>query len=93
MKILAWNIRGSGSFHKHAAIKSTIRAVSPILVGIFETKVESFEPTEIVAFWGGNGVAWEVSPAVNRAGGLLLIWDNSAVTMYNVFSSLKDGFA
>lgn len=75
MKILSWNVRGSGFLHKHAAIKSTINAVNPILAGIIETKVESFEPRDIVAFafWGGNGVVWEVFPTINRAGGLLLM--------------------
>jgi len=52
MKFLSWNIRGTGSFHKHAAIKSTLRAVKPIIAGLIETKIEKFEPHEVVGFWG-----------------------------------------
>lgn len=87
MKMLSWNVRGTGSFHKHAAIKSTLRAITPIITGLIETKAENFESQDIVAFWGGNGVNWEVSLALNNAGGLLLMWDSNAITVENLLKT------
>ncbi|KAJ8432946.1 hypothetical protein Cgig2_020576 [Carnegiea gigantea] len=87
MKILSWNLKGTGSFHKHAAIKSTVRAIKPIIAGLIETKAENFESQDIVAFWGGNRVNWEVSPALNNVGGLLLMWDSNAITVENLLKT------
>lgn len=82
-------LKSNKVLNKYVAIKSAIRAVNLILAGIIETKVENCELRDIIAFGGDNDVVWEVSPAINRAGGLLLLWDNSAVTINNVFTSQR----
>uniref|UniRef100_A0A803QNG8 Endonuclease/exonuclease/phosphatase domain-containing protein n=1 Tax=Cannabis sativa TaxID=3483 RepID=A0A803QNG8_CANSA len=68
MKILSWNIRGSGDKEKRRAIKATICKATPDMVILQEVKKEDVDRRFICSIWRSRFKAWILSPAIGRFG-------------------------
>ena len=77
MNILSYNIRGLGRGIKWASIRYLVGKQRIDLLCLQETKKESMDKAVCKALWGQSDFDWEWVPAVNTAGGLLCVWDNS----------------
>ena len=77
MNILSYNIRGLGRGVKWPAIRKLITQNQVDLLCIQETKKEKIERALCQALWGDTTLSWEIYPAINSAGGLLCIWNDS----------------
>ena len=75
MKILFWNIRGSGSSSKRRAIREAICKANPDTVVLQEIKKEEVSRSFVGSIWRSRFKEWLVLPAVGTAGGILVIWD------------------
>ena len=75
MKILSWNIRGSGSSSKRRAIKQVLCKVNPDIVVLQELKREEVSRTFVGSLWRSRFKEWLVLPALGTAGGILIMWD------------------
>ena len=75
MKILSWNIRGSGSSCKRRAIKKTICNSSPDLVVLQEVKREVIDRAFVASIWRSRFKEWVLLPSIGMSGGILLVWD------------------
>uniref|UniRef100_A0A803PZR9 Reverse transcriptase domain-containing protein n=1 Tax=Cannabis sativa TaxID=3483 RepID=A0A803PZR9_CANSA len=81
MKILTWNIRGSGDKVKRRAIKATICKINLDLVILQEVKKTTIDRSFIGNIWRSRFKAWIYHPAWGRSGGTLLVWDTRSVTV------------
>ena len=54
MKILSWNIRGSGSLIKRKAIKKVICKINPDLVVLQEVKRDLIDLAFVASIWRSN---------------------------------------
>ena len=79
MKIITWNIRGSGSSEKRRIIKRLLCRVNPDLVVLQEVKKEVVDRQLIGNLWKSRFKEWLLLPSVGRAGGILVIWDVRSV--------------
>ena len=75
MKILSWNIRGSGSSSKRRAIRQAICKANLDIVVLQETKREEVSRSFVGSIWRSRFKEWLVLPAVGTAGGILVMWD------------------
>ena len=75
MKILSWNIRGSGSPTKWRAIKKVVCKLNSDLVVLQEVKRESIDRTFVASIWRSRFKEWVLLPSIGRSGGILIIWD------------------
>lgn len=83
MIILSYNLRGLGNRAKQRSIRALIQREKIDLVCFQETKVAIVDTSICTELWGNEDVSWVFSPAINRGGGLLCIWRNSALTVVN----------
>ena len=90
MKILTWNIRGSGSSDKRRIVKRLLCRVNPDLVVLQEVKREVADRQLIGSLWKSRFKEWLLLPSVGRAGGILIIWDVRSV---RVIDSLVGEFS
>ena len=81
MKILSWNIKGSGSPIKKKAIKKVICKIEPDLVVLQEVKREVIDRAFVASIWRSRFKEWVVLPALGRSGGILVMWDVRTVTI------------
>ena len=75
MKILTWNIRGSGSACKRRAIKKTICKINPDLVVLHEVKREVIDRAFVASIWRSRFKERVVLPSIRRSEGILIVWD------------------
>lgn len=69
---LFWNIRGLGKIGRHPALVERIKNTRADVVGITETKKESFTPRYLKSLTGPVPFEWFVLPAKRSAGGNLV---------------------
>ncbi|XP_062093313.1 uncharacterized protein LOC133799309 [Humulus lupulus] len=81
MKILSWNVRGSGNKEKRRAIKETICKVNPDIIVLQEVKKGIIERRFIGSIWRSRFKAWIFQPAIGRSGGTLVAWDTRSVSV------------
>ncbi|KHN47684.1 hypothetical protein glysoja_044684, partial [Glycine soja] len=89
MNILSYNIRGLGRGVKWPAIRKLITQNQVDLLCIQETKKEKIERALCQALWGDTTLSWEIYPAINSAGGLLCIWNDSIRALWASIRQLK----
>ena len=58
MKIMSWNIRGSGSLIKIRAIKKLLCKINPDLVVLQEVKREFVDQVFAASIWRSRFVEW-----------------------------------
>ena len=90
MKIITWNIRGSGSADKLRSIKKLLCRVNLDLLVLQEVKREMADRYLIGSIWKSRFKEWVLLPAVRRAEGILVIWD---VITVRVIDSLIGDFS
>ena len=84
LSILCWNVRGLNCPDRRATVHETIASSSCQLVCIQESKLQSVDPF-LAAYLGGQRLkSFAQRPADGTKGGILLLWDDSAVTVTNV---------
>ena len=77
MNILSYNIRGLGRGIKWASIRSLVGKHKIDLLCLQETKRDFLDKAVCQALWGHSDFDWGWFPAVNTAGGLLCVWNNT----------------
>lgn len=78
MNIISYNVRGLGRGVKWAAIRRMVRKEQADMLCIQETKKENCDKSLCRALWGDINVQWEMQPASNTAGGILVLWNEKA---------------
>ena len=84
LAILCWNVRGLNCPDRQATVHETIAASSCHLVCIQESKLQTID-AHVAAYLGGHRLKnFAHRPADGTKGGILLLWDDSAVTISNI---------
>ncbi|XP_062073105.1 uncharacterized protein LOC133777487 isoform X1 [Humulus lupulus] len=81
MKILSWNVRGSGNKEKRRAIKESICKVNPDLIVLQEVKKVKIDRRFIGSIWRSRFKAWIYQEPLGRSGGTLIVWDTRSVSV------------
>ena len=79
MKIMTWNVRGSGSYRKRRSIKEVICKEDPDLVVLQEIKKENVDIRFVGSVWRSRFKEWLLLPSIGRSGGILLMWDTRKI--------------
>jgi hypothetical protein len=73
---LFWNFRGLGKIGRVPSLVNRIRNTRADLVGVIETKKESFSPCYLKSITGNIPFDWFSLPAKGSAGGIYLVGRN-----------------
>ena len=102
IKILSWNVRGANAPHKRKVIKNFLRIYRADLVCLQETKVQEMTVELVRSLGAGRCLNWKVLNAEGSAGGILVLWDNTRISLVDsvvgsfsvtcLFRMLEDGF-
>ena len=84
MKIISWNTRGIMGQSKQLDIKNLLKKLNPDIVLIQETKRKEIDSCIIKALWSSKGIGWELVEAIGRSRGLLIIYDESKLSIIKV---------
>ena len=84
LAILCWNVRGLNCPDRQSVVHETIVASSCHLVCIQESKLQTID-SHVAAYLGGYRLKnFTHRPADGTRGGILLLWDDSVVTISSV---------
>jgi exonuclease III len=86
MKILSWNVRGLGGLEKRKEVRGLIGEMQPWIVCIQETKLGSCDDFLCGSMWGNVLCDFSYRPSVGASGGVLTMWDTSAVEVWSTVS-------
>ena len=102
IKIISWNVRGVNDPDKRKVIKNFLRSYRADIVCLQETKVQEMSVKLARGLGAGRNLNWKELNAEGSAGGILLLWDNSHISLvdyvvgsYSVtclFRMTEDGF-
>ena len=102
IKILSWNVRGADAPNKRKVIKNFLRSYRADLVCLQETKVQEMTIDLVRNLGVGHHLNWKALHAEGSAGGILLLWDNSRISLVDsvvgsffvscLFRMPEDGF-
>ena len=102
IKILSWNVRGANDPDKRNVIKNFLRRYRADVVCLQETKIQEMSIELVRSLGVGRHLNWRVMNAEGSAGGILVFWDNSCISMVDsvvgsfsvscLFRMLEDGF-
>lgn len=81
MKILSWNVRGTGHPDKRRGIKSLVCKINLDLLIIQELKKSKVDRNFIGSIWSSRFKEWVILPSVGSAGGIAIIWDARRVSV------------
>ena len=81
IKILSWNVRGANAPDKRKVIKNFLRSYRADLVCLQETKVQEMTIDLVRSLGVGHRLNWKALNAEGAAGGILLFWDNSRISL------------
>ena len=79
MKIMSWNVRGTGSYRKRRSIKEIICKEDPDIVVLQEVKKEFVDRRFVASVWRSRFKEWLLLPSIGRSGGILMMWDTRRV--------------
>ena len=68
MKIMTWNVRGSGSYRKRRSIKQVIDKEDPDIVVLQEVKKQQVNRRFMGSLWRSCCKEWILLPTIGRAG-------------------------
>ena len=101
-KILSWNVRGVNAPDKRKVIKNILRSYRADIVCLQETKVQEMTIDLVRSLGVGHRMNWKALNAEGSAGGILLLWDNSRISLVDsvvgsfsvscLFRMPEDGF-
>ena len=74
--LLSWNVRGLNNPQKREVCKNLLKEWKCDIVCFQETKLSSLDFPVVRSLWG-TFLDWVALDAVNTAGGVLLVWDES----------------
>ena len=80
-KILSWNVRGVNDPDKRKVIKNFLRSHRADLVCLQETKVQEMTIDLVRRLGVGRCLNWKALNAEGSAGGIILLWDNSCISL------------
>ena len=80
IKIISWNVRGDDP-DERKVIKNFLRRFRADLVCLQETKVQVMNSALVRSLGVGRRLNWKVLEAEGSAGGILLLWDNSRISL------------
>ena len=81
IKILSWNVRGVNDPDKSKVIKNFLRTHKVDLVCLQKTKVQEMNNDMVHSLRVGHFLNWKALNAEGSAKGILLLWDNSRISM------------
>ena len=81
LKILSWNVRGVNDLEKRKVIKNFIRIHRVDMICLQETKVQEMNIEMVHSLGVGRFLNWTALNAEGSAGGILLIWDKSRISL------------
>ncbi|XP_073021415.1 uncharacterized protein [Primulina eburnea] len=81
MKVVSWNIGGSGSATRRGLIRAVLAKEKPELIVLQEIKREVVDRRFIASLWKSRFVEWVTLPAVGRSGGILVMWDPMVISV------------
>ena len=81
IKIISWNVRGVNDLDKRKVIKNFLRRFRADLVCLQATKVQEMNSALVRSLGVGRRLNWKVLDADGSVGGILLLWDNSRISM------------
>ena len=81
IKIISWNVRGVNDPDKRKVIKNFLRSYRADLVCLQETKVQEMNTVMVRSLGVGRRLNWKALDAEGSAGGVLLLWDNSRISL------------
>ncbi|KAK8661415.1 hypothetical protein V6N13_091020 [Hibiscus sabdariffa] len=84
MRVLSLNVGGLGSSVKRNEIRSLLRQQRTKMVFLLETKMESVDDSLVKSLWWTDSFRYVFSPSVGLAGGILIIWEVSKFSMFEV---------
>ena len=101
IKILSWNVRGANDPDKRKVINNFLRRYRADVLCLQETKIQ--EMSNILArSLVGRQLNWKVMNAEGSAGGIVVFWDNSSISLMDsvvgsfsvscLFRMPEDGF-
>ena len=79
MKIISWNIRGSGSQTKRRGVRFLICKENPDLVVFQEVRRRTVDRSFIGSVWSSRFKEWILLPSLGSGGGILVVWDTRRV--------------
>ena len=80
MKIVSWNVRGTGHPDKRRGIKSLVCKINPDILVLLETKRSKIDRRFVGSVWSSRFKEW-VLPSIGAAGGIVIIWDSRRVSV------------
>ena len=81
VKIISWNVRGVNGPEKRKVIKNFLRSYRVDIVCLQETKVQEMSVELVRSLGVGRRLNWKALNAEGSAGGIILFWDNSRITL------------
>ena len=81
IKILSWNVRGVNDPDKRKVIKNFLKIHKVDLVCLQETKVQEMNIDMVRSLRVGRLLNWKALKVEGSAGGILLLWDNSRISL------------
>ena len=81
MKITTYNIRGLGGGVKWSSVHRIVVKDQEDLLCIQETKRDRVDKWACQALWEDSEICWAESPAINNAGGMLCLWNESTFSV------------
>ena len=81
ISILDWNVRGLGLPDKCSEIKRTISSISPTVVCLQESKLESISSFKSATFLPPRLQSFRFLPSVGASGGIVTAWSNDEFSL------------
>jgi len=86
MEIISWNVRGLGSREKRKEVNNLVREKNPSILCLQETKLTVCVELFCASLWGDAAVSFSYCPFEGASGGLVIMWDCSAVEVWSTVS-------
>ena len=88
INFLCWNVRGLNCVNRRSTVYETIAATTCHVACLQETKLDHMDQF-IASYLGGNRLrSFAHRPATGTRGGILMLWDDNAVQISDVVSTV-----
>lgn len=83
MKVISWNVRGSGAASKRALVKDLLQKTDLDLVCLQETKKSEIDMSLVSSIWRTRHIGCLSLDAEDTTEGILLLWNEQKITVTN----------